>query len=389
MGRRAPSSPCVELKERDAVGLGDNLRLMATGGQGLAGRFGQRCGAPGRTELARKEIRDERLGSRIGRVVDDETVWPEQRFEPPREGVGHAHAGPVRGTKRGHQRFGKLGLAERIGELVEAVLDPGIQRQRRDRSLAGALWFRQRDRVRLEARIEHRTARDLIPVVIFGIDPEDRNDVGLMIVRGPAGELDGGDGFQQREERAAEGPRLLPGKNRDRSGVGEFLRGFASGGGGPAAGLLRGQEGRDSRAGASQASGPGDRVAPGLAGRRVAGVERRDLGEVKRVVAGERPDPAKTAHVDRSAGRAVGERRFRLHRLVLSQSPAKHVKATISTVRRMSRVRGFHVGRGQISIFYSFSSAGENRDLTPGKPCYIFSHVDSGACARRQEAGAP
>ena len=238
MGRRAPSKarPRVELKERDAVGLGDNLRLMATGGQGLAGRFGQRRGAPGRTELARKEIRDERLGSRIGRVVDDETVWPEQRFEPPREGVGHAHAGPVRGTKRGHQRFGKLGLAERIGELVEAVLDPGIQRQRRDRSLAGALWFRQRDRVRLEARIEHRTARDLIPVVIFAIDPEDRNDVGLMIVRGPAGELDGGDGFQQREERAAEGPRLLPGKNRDRSGVGEFLRGLASGWPGPRGG---------------------------------------------------------------------------------------------------------------------------------------------------------
>ena len=36
-----------------------------------------------------------------------------------------------------------------------------------------------------------------------------------------------------------------------------------------------------------------------------------------------------------------------------------------------------------------FLVARENRDLTPGKPCYIFSHVDSGACARRQEAGAP
>ena len=148
-------------------------------------------------------------------------------------------AGPVRGAKRGHQRFGELGLAERTGELVEAVLDPGVQRQRRDRSLASALWFRQRDRVRLEARIEHRTARDLIPVVIFGIDPENRNDVGLMIASGPAGELDGGDGLQQREERAAEGPRLLPGQDRDRSGVGEFLRGLASGcrgaRGGPAA----------------------------------------------------------------------------------------------------------------------------------------------------------
>ena len=230
------------------------------------------------------------------------------------------------------------------------MLDPGIQRQRRDRSLARALWFGQRDRVRLEARIEHRTARDLVPVVIFGIDPEDRNDVGLLIVRGPAGELDGGDGFQQREERAAEGPRLLPGKNRDRSGVGEFLRGLARGGGSAAAGLLRGEEGRDGRARASQASRPRDRVGPGLAGRRIAGVERRDLGEVERVVAGERPDPAKTAHVDRSAGRAVGERRFRWHRLVLSQSPAKHVKTTISTVRRMSRVRGFHAAGSDLDF---------------------------------------
>ena len=91
-----------------------------------------------------------------------------------------------------------------------------------------------------KALIEHRTARDLIPVVIFAIDPEDRNDVGLMIVSGPAGELDGGDGLQQREERAAEDPRLLPGQNRDRSGVGEFLRGLARGYGGPAAGLLCG-----------------------------------------------------------------------------------------------------------------------------------------------------
>ncbi len=63
--------------------------------------------------------------------------------------------------------------------------------------------------------------------------------------------------------------------------------------------------------------------------RRIAGVERRDLGEVEGVVPSQRPDPAKAAHVDRGAGRAVGERRFRCHRLVLSQSPANHVKTTL------------------------------------------------------------
>jgi hypothetical protein len=45
-----------------------------------------------------------------------------------------------------------------------------------------------------------------------------------------------------------------------------------------------------------------DRVAPRVGRRRIAGVERRDGGEVVGVIAGERADPAELADIDCETG---------------------------------------------------------------------------------------
>ena len=308
----APREPSCEHEERDAVGLWHHLWLMPAVRQRIARRLGERRGAAGGAELAREEVSDERLGRGIGRVVDDQPVRPEQRLEPPREGVSHANARPVGGAKRREEPFGELASrrAPRRARRGSARRGHRGRSEATDRSPAPS-GFGKRDRVRLEARIEHRTARDLLPVMILGIDPENGHDIGVLLARRPAGELDGGDGFQQREERAAEGARLLAGEDRDRVGVGEFLSGLACGWRGAPPSLLDGKDTGDGRIRSSHRARPRDRVGPRLMRRRISGVERRDLGEVECVVARERPDPAEAAHVDRSAGRAVGERRFR------------------------------------------------------------------------------
>ena len=318
---------------------------MSASRERIARRLGERRGAAGSPELAGEEIGDERLGRGIRRVVDHQPMRSEQRFEPPGEGVGHADLRPVRGTKRGHEPLGELGLAERAGEFVEAVLDAAVQLECSDRPLAGALGLWQRDRVRLEAGVEHRTARHLFPVVILGIHPEHWNHIRLLLPCGVTGQLDCRDGLEQREERAAERPGLLTGEDGDRPVVGELAGGLARGRWGAPSFLLGCKKSRDLRTRSSHPARARDRLGPGLSRRRVAGIERRDLGEVEGVVSGERPDPAKTAHVDRGAGRAVGERRFRCHRLVLSQSPANHVKTTTGGFDAFREAEGSACGK--------------------------------------------
>ena len=175
----------------------------------VAGRLRERRRAATGFELTRKELRDEGFGRRVGRIVDDQAVGAEDRFDPLREGFGHAGARSIRTAQRGHQPVGELGLAEHRGELVQAVLDAFIQDQRRDRSFFGSFGLRKGDRVRLEARIEHRTACDFLPVVILGVDPENRDDVCLLLPAGLARELNRGDGLEQREQGAAERAGLL------------------------------------------------------------------------------------------------------------------------------------------------------------------------------------
>ena len=117
-------------------------------------------------------------------------------------------------------------------------------------------------------------------------------------------------------------------------GVFEFLSGFAGGWWRAPAFLLRREKTGDSGIRPRHPPGPGDGFSPRLSRRRVAGVERGNLREVEGVIAGEPPNPVETPDVNGGQGRSVGERRFRSHGLVLSQSAVKHVKATIRSLRR-------------------------------------------------------
>ena len=69
------------------------------------------------------------------------------------------------------------------------------------------------------------------------------------------------------------------------SGLASLLSGLARGWRSAAPSLLGGKDAGDGRVRSSHRARPGDRVGPRLSRRRIAGVERRDLGEIERVVA--------------------------------------------------------------------------------------------------------
>ena len=223
-------------------------------------------------------------------------------------------------------------------QLVQARLNALIEGKGGNRPVASPVERRQRDGPRLELLIEHGAARDLFPVVILGIDPEQRDDVGALFARHAPGQLNGGDGLEQGEERAAEGPCLLTCDDGNARGIGEPIRVGARFGWGAAAFLLRRKDSGNVSGCPPRRLGARDRIAPGFRLRRIPRKQRRHVREIERVVAGERPDPAESPHIDRHAGcRAVGRawlgrlrgpcrRSVGWHRPVLSQSIRKHVK---------------------------------------------------------------
>ena len=75
----------------------------------------------------------------------------------------------------------------------------------------------QRHRARRQLLVEHRTRSDFVPVVIFGVDPEDGDGRHLVIARHLFGELQRGERLEQREQRSAEEARLLAGDESRRS----------------------------------------------------------------------------------------------------------------------------------------------------------------------------
>ena len=111
----------------------------------------------------------------------------------------------------------------------EALLDAFVERQRRDRQFAGAFGVGQRDRCGLEFSIEDGARAHLFPVVILGIDPEHRDRTDALVGRHTAGELDRGDGLEQREQRTAKGASLLTGDDGDRLRVAQSRGSVARG----------------------------------------------------------------------------------------------------------------------------------------------------------------
>jgi hypothetical protein len=147
--------------------------------------------------------------------------------------------------------------------------------------------------------------------VILGVDPENGDDLGLLFAGSAPRQLHGGDRFEKREERAAEHSSLLAGHDGNGSWIGQFGHRVTRRRRRVSVALLSGENAGDRRVRARHRARSHDRVGPRLTRRRVARIERRDLREIERVLPSQGPNPRKPAHVDRSAGRSVGERRFR------------------------------------------------------------------------------
>ena len=67
--------------------------------------------------------------------------------------------------------------------------------------------------------VEHTRVADFFPVVILGIDPEDRARRRAVLSLNAPGQLDGGDRFEKRVERPAKKTRLLAGDDGATSGI--------------------------------------------------------------------------------------------------------------------------------------------------------------------------
>jgi hypothetical protein len=179
-----------------------------------------------------------------------------------------------------------------------------------------------------QVAIEHCRALHLVPVVILSVDPEHRDSRHLLLAAEAFRQPDRVQRLEQREQRSAKQPRLLPGDDRHRVPVAElggsrprFRRGVA-------ALLLRLQQVGDRVARALVALRPLDGVAPC---RRVSGVAGEELGQrriVVRVVHRQAVDPGESPDVDGKARGRAGQSRLREHRRLLSQSGTATVKAT-------------------------------------------------------------
>ena len=184
-----------------------------------AGRRGQPGRLARRRELAREQLRRQRLRRRIRRVVDDEAALAEHALEPAREGVRHADAGRIRVAQLRDQRRREFGRRDDVREVVDDLADRRVEDHVRDRHRVGGRAGRQRDVARLELIVEHGAAAHLVPIVIFRFDPEDGDGRNVVLARDLLGQLDRRERLQQREQRAAEEPRLLAGDDRDGAGV--------------------------------------------------------------------------------------------------------------------------------------------------------------------------
>ncbi len=98
------TTSAVETEEGDAVLIGRlDLCVISAGGQIGAGGGGKLRRLAGCRELAGKEVADERLGRRVGCVVNDEAAVAQHAFEHAAERGGHADARCVGGAEVGEK----------------------------------------------------------------------------------------------------------------------------------------------------------------------------------------------------------------------------------------------------------------------------------------------
>jgi hypothetical protein len=154
----------------------------------------------------------------------------------------------------------------------------------------------------MRQRAVEDTARfHLVPIVVFGVDPEDGDCRHAMRVSQRVREFNRRQRFQQGEQRAAEQPRLLPCDDGNGLRIAE-ARGRGPRFGGCAAPLLLCLKDVGDRVIRSRVrAGSGNRLRPRTRVARIAGEEIRDFRVIERVVGNERPDPRKPSDVDGDA----------------------------------------------------------------------------------------
>ena len=105
-----------------------------------------------------------------------------------------------------------------------AVVIVLVQADPRDGARVSARRISHRDRSRRGICVQHTARLHLVPVVIFGVDPEHRDRGNAVFGAHAFGELQGRQGFEKGEQRPAKQPGLLSCDDRDGRGI-DQLRG--------------------------------------------------------------------------------------------------------------------------------------------------------------------
>ena len=122
-------TPVVQIEQRDrAVGRRD-LGVVPRSDEGLAGTRGALRGFARVSELVREHMRGERLGRRIGGIVDHEPACAEHGFDEPAERLRHAAARTIGGRDGFDNRRREFRGGEGGRERGDRLVDLLVQRQ--------------------------------------------------------------------------------------------------------------------------------------------------------------------------------------------------------------------------------------------------------------------
>jgi hypothetical protein len=286
------------MKERKGIGLRRDLRVIAPAFEGGAGFQRQARRFSRAFHLTGEYRSDERLGCRVGGVVDDEAARPEDGLDPPPECLAHPRPCPV-GLPDGAEELRRECRRLKGGfELGDRAGDRFVELNACDRTLMGPRRVTGAQRPDRQVGVEHLARLHFVPVMVLGINPEDGDRRHAMLVPHTIGQTQCGQRLEQGEERSAEKSGLLPGDDGDRLRIAQ-LRGGGDGIRRSAAtALLRLKDVGNGVAIPWMALGPCDCVAPrgGVGG--IAGKKLGDAGVIERVIGRQSPNPRKPADVD-------------------------------------------------------------------------------------------
>ncbi len=234
---------------------------------------------------------------------------------------------------------------------------------------------RQRDGADGQIAVEEGARPDFLPVVVFGVDPEDRDGRDIVIARDLIGELQRRQRLEQREHGPAKQTGLLAGENRDRTRVRKLQPRFDRARWRGALLLLRGDDRRDLPAPTFVALRPRNRCGPRGPIGGIAAEERRDRWKIIGVIRRETTYPGKAADVDRNpqrgfAGQGSGSRRIVHVRPTVSkrspncQAAGRRYSLDATALRRASgavRCIGSMLRCGPLSPEESFTAHGSSR----------------------------